>query len=261
MSLSLPSGAQPAVPAAANAACPWVDSTAPVSQRVSQVLGQMTIGQKITLVHGAGGSYVGNTPAIPALCIPALTLEDGPAGVGDGMNNVMQLPAPVAAAATWDPAAEQSYGAVIGAEDAGKGVNIDLGPTVNIVRDPRWGRAFESLSEDPYLAGQLGSAEIRGVQSQGVMAQVKHLGVYNQETNRNTPSDNAIIDTRTLQEIYLPQFQDSVQQGAASSVMCSWSDWPGASTWLSGTSWAPSTRCSAHSFWIRLACSSLTSTK
>ena len=223
VSLSLPSGAEPAAPAAASAACPWVDSTAPVSQRVSQVLGQMSAAQKITLVHGAGGSYVGNTPAIPALCIPALSLEDGPAGVGDGMNNVTQLPAPVAAAATWDPAAEQSYGAVIGAEDAGKGVNIDLGPTVNIVRDPRWGRAFESLSEDPYLAGQLGSAEIRGVQSQGVMAQVKHLGVYNQETNRNTPSDNAIIDPRTLQEIYLPQFQDSVQQGAASSVMCSYS--------------------------------------
>ncbi|HEY2697391.1 MAG TPA: glycoside hydrolase family 3 C-terminal domain-containing protein [Pseudonocardiaceae bacterium] len=228
VSLSLPSGAEPAAPAAASAACPWVDSTAPVSQRVSQVLGQMSADQKITLVHGAGGSYVGNTPAIPALCIPALSLEDGPAGVGDGMNNVTQLPAPVAAAATWDPAAEQSYGAVIGAEDAGKGVNIDLGPTVNIVRDPRWGRAFESMSEDPYLAGQLGSAEIRGVQSQGVMAQVKHLGVYNQETNRNTPSDNAIIDPRTLQEIYLPQFQDSVQQGAASSVMCSYSTINGA---------------------------------
>ena len=225
VSLSLPGNAQPAqsLQPAANAACPWVDSTAPVSQRVSQVLAQMTLDQKITLVHGAGGSYVGNTPAIPALCIPALSLEDGPAGVGDGMNGVTQLPAPVAAAATWDPSAEQSYGAVIGAEDAGKGVNIDLGPTVNIVRDPRWGRAFESMSEDPYLAGQLGAAEIRGVQSQGVMAQVKHLGVYNQETNRNTPSDNAIIDPRTLQEIYLPQFQASVQQGAASSVMCSYS--------------------------------------
>ncbi|HJP73035.1 MAG TPA: glycoside hydrolase family 3 C-terminal domain-containing protein [Pseudonocardiaceae bacterium] len=220
VSLSLPGNA--AAKPAANAACPWVDSNAPVSQRVSQVLGQMSLAQKITLVHGTGGSYVGNTPAIAALCIPALNLEDGPEGVGDGMNGVTQLPAPVAAAATWDPAAEQSYGAVIGAEDAGKGVNIDLGPTINIDRDPRWGRAFESMSEDPYLAGQLSAAEIRGVQSQGVLAQVKHLGVYNQETNRNTPSDNAIIDTRTLQEIYLPQFQAATQQGAASSVMCSY---------------------------------------
>jgi beta-glucosidase len=199
-----------------------VDSTAPVSQRVSQVLAAMSVAQEITLVHGTSGNYVGNTPGIPALCIPALSLEDGPAGVGDGLTGVTQLPAPVAAAATWDPAAEQSYGAVIGNEDAGKGVNIDLGPTINIDRDPRWGRAFESLSEDPYLAGQLGAAEIRGVQSQGVLAQVKHLGVYNQETNRNTPSDNAIIDPRTEQEIYFPQFQAAVQQGAPSSVMCSY---------------------------------------
>ena len=111
----------------------------------------------------------------------------------------------------------------MGSEEGGKGTDIDLGPTVNIVRDPRWGRAFESMSEDPYLDGQLAAAEIRGVQGTGVLAQVKHLGVYNQETNRNTPSDNAIIDPRTEQEIYLPQFQASVQQGAASSVMCSYS--------------------------------------
>ena len=135
----------------------------------------------------------GFTPAISSLCIPALNLEDGPAGVADGMTSVTQLPAPVDAAATWDTAAEQTYGQVIGAEEAAKGTTVDLGPTINIVRDPRWGRAFESIGEDPYLNGALGAAEIRGVQSTGVMAQVKHLAVYNQETNRNTPSDNAII--------------------------------------------------------------------
>src|SRR5882757_7936986 len=79
------------------------------------------------------------------------------------------------------------------------------------------------MSEEPFLDRQLATAEIKGVQNTGELAQVKHLGVYNQETNRNTPSDNAIIDQRTLQEIYLPQFQASVQQGAASSVMCSYS--------------------------------------
>jgi beta-glucosidase len=212
-----------ASPQAAAAACPWVGSTAPVPQRVSQLLAQMSQAQKISLVHGAGGNYVGNTPAIPALCVPAVGLEDGPAGVGEGLTGVTQLPAPVAAAATWDPAAEQQYGAVVGSEESGKGASIDLGPTVNIVRDPRWGRAFESMTEDPYLAGQLGAAEIKGVQGTGELAQVKHLGVYNQETNRNTPSDNAILDARAEQEIYLPQFQASVQQGAASSVMCSYS--------------------------------------
>ena len=208
---------------AANAACPWVGSTAPVPQRVAQLLAQMSLAQKISLVHGTGGAYVGNTPAIPALCVPAVGLEDGPAGVGEGLGGVTQLPAPVAAAATWDTAAEQQYGSVIGSEEAGKGASIDLGPTVNIIRDPRWGRAFESMSEDPYLAGQLGAANIRGVQGAGELAQVKHLGVYNQETNRNSPADNAVISARTEQEIYFPQFQASVQDGAASSVMCSYS--------------------------------------
>ena len=91
------------------------------------------------------------------------------------------------------------------------------------MRDPRWGRAFESVGEDPYLDGTMGAADIRGVQSTGVMAQVKHFAVYNQETNRNTSSDNAVVSTRAEQEIYLPAFQDAVQQGAASSVMCSYS--------------------------------------
>jgi beta-glucosidase len=213
----------PTASAAVNPACPWVGSTAPVPQRVAQVLAQLTLAQKISLVHGTGGAYVGNTPAIPALCIPAIGLEDGPAGVGEGLTGVTQLPAPVAAAATWDTAAEQQYGAVVGSEEFGKGASIDLGPTVNIVRDPRWGRAFESMSEDPFLAGQLGAAEIRGVQGTGELAQVKHLGVYNQETNRNTSADNAVIDLRAEQEIYFPQFQAGVQQGAASSVMCSYS--------------------------------------
>jgi len=211
-------------PAAASAACPWVGSSAPIPQRVSQLLSHMTLNQKVQLMTGSGGSsYVGFTPAIGSLCIPAMNLEDGPAGVADGMNDVTQLPAPVDVAATFDTAAEQSFGQVIGGEEAAKGSTVDLGPTINIVRDPRWGRAFESVGEDPYLNGQMGAADIRGVQSTGMMAQVKHLAAYNQETNRNTPSDNVIASTQTLQEIYEPAFQTSVQQGAASSVMCSYS--------------------------------------
>ena len=214
--------AQPA--AAASVSCPWVGSGAPISQRVSQLLAAMTVAQKVTVLTGASGSsYVGFTPAIGALCIPAMNLEDGPAGVGDGMGSVTQLPAPVDVAATWDTSAERLYGQVIGAEQAAKGSSVDLGPTINIVRDPRWGRAFESIGEDPYLNGTLGAAGIQGVQSTGVMAQVKHFAVYNQETNRNTPSDDAVVSTRAEQEIYLPAFADSTQQGAASSVMCSYS--------------------------------------
>jgi beta-glucosidase len=210
--------------AAAATACPWVNSSAPISTRVSQLMAQMSLSQEISMMTGAAGSgYVGTIPAISSLCIPAMNLEDGPAGVGDGLSNVTQLPAPVDVAATWDTSAEQEYGHVIGAEQAAKGSTVDLGPTVNIVRDPRWGRAFESIGEDPYLAGQLGAADIRGVQSTGTMAQVKHDAVYNQETNRNTPSDNAVVSTQAEQEIYLPAFQAAVQQGAASSVMCSYS--------------------------------------
>jgi beta-glucosidase len=214
--------------ATAATGCPWVNSTAPISTRVSELMAQMSLSQEVSLMTGTGGSYVGNIAAIPSLCIPAMGLEDGPAGVGDGMSNVTQLPAPVDVAATWDTSAEQEYGHVIGTEQAAKGSTIDLGPTINIVRDPRWGRAFESIGEDPYLAGQLGAADIRGVQSAGTMAQVKHFAVYNQETNRNTSNDNAVVSTQAEQEIYLPAFQAAVQQGAASSVMCSYS-------WINGT--------------------------
>jgi beta-glucosidase len=210
--------------AAAATTCPWVNSTAPISTRVSELMAQMSLSQEIALMTGgSGSSYVGTIPAISSLCIPAMNLEDGPAGVGDGLSNVTQLPAPVDVAATWDTSAEQTYGHVIGAEQAAKGSTVDLGPTINIVRDPRWGRAFESIGEDPYLAGQLGAADIRGVQSAGTMAQVKHYAVYNQETNRNTSTDNAVVSTQAEQEIYLPAFQAAVQQGAASSVMCAYS--------------------------------------
>jgi beta-glucosidase len=184
----------------------------------------MTVAQKVSLLTGAPGSrYVGFVAAIGSLCIPALKLEDGPAGVGDGMTGVTQLPAPVDVAATWDTSAERTYGRVIGSEQAAKGTTVDLGPTVNIVRDSRWGRAFESMGEDPYLTGAMSAADIRGVQSAGVMAMVKHFAVYNQETNRNTPADDAIVSTRAMREIYLPAFRAAVQQGAAASVMCSYS--------------------------------------
>jgi beta-glucosidase len=216
--------AQQATASAANPQCPWVGSTAPVGQRVAAVMAKMTLDDKIAMVHGAGGSaYVGYVPPNPGLCIPALKLEDGPAGVADGMTGVTQLPAPVAGAASWDPALMKTYGSVIGSEERGKGANVDLGPTVNIVRDPRWGRSFESLGEDPYLAGQVGASDIEGIQRQGVMAQVKHWDVYNQETYRNTPADDANISDRAMHEIYMPAFEPAIKQAHASSVMCSYS--------------------------------------
>ncbi len=221
---ALPAVGAHAVTATDAVSCPWVGSSAPIAARVSAVLSRMTLGQEVALMTGAlGSSYTGYVPAIGSLCIPALNFQDGPGGVGDGLIGVTQFPAPVSVAATWDTAAEQSYGQLVGSEQAAKGTTVDLGPTINIVRDPRWGRAFESIGEDPYLNGQLGAASIRGVQSTGVMADVKHLAVYNQETNRNTALDNAVVSTQTMQEIYLPAFQAAVQQGDAASVMCAYS--------------------------------------
>jgi beta-glucosidase len=220
-----PAGGAAAGRSAASGSCPWVTSTAPISQRVAQLMGQMSLTQEISMVegHGTSNPYVFFTPTISSLCIPAFGLEDGPAGVADGLTGVTQLAAPVALAATWDPSLARQYGQVIGAEEFGKGASANLGPTVNIDRDPRWGRSFEALSEDPFLNSALDVAEIDGVQSQDVMSQVKHFAAYNQETYRNTSADNVIVDNRALQEIYLPSFRAAVQQANAASVMCAYS--------------------------------------
>jgi beta-glucosidase len=209
--------------------CPWATSTAPIGTRVNQVLRKMTLDEKITMVDGAGFSfgtqgYVGHLAAIPRLCLPGLNLEDGPQGVADGVPGVTQLPAPMALASTFDTNFAHRYGDVVGAEERGKGADVNLGPTINIVRDPRWGRAFETYGEDPYLSGTMGAGYIRGVQSNREMAQVKHWVVYNQETNRNTPQDNVIIDQRTMREIYMRQFEIAIQRGKPSSVMCSYNE-------------------------------------
>ena len=105
------------------------------------LMAKMTLADKINMVTGAGSSepYVFYISAIPSLCIPAMGEEDGPVGVGDGLTGVTQLPSAVSLAATWDPSLASQYGKVIGSEEHGKGAMVNLGPTVNIDRDPRWG--------------------------------------------------------------------------------------------------------------------------
>src|SRR5580704_17937244 len=210
---------------AGTAACPWLNQSLPVAQRVSLLMAQMTLANKINMVTGAGYSepYVFYISAIPSLCVPAIGEEDGPVGVGDGLTGVTQMPSAVSLAATFDPSLATQYGQVVGSEERAKGAIVDLGPTVNIDRDPRWGRSFEAYTEDPYLNSALAVADINGVQSQDEMAQIKHLAVYNQETNRNAPADNAIVSTRAEQEIYLPAFYAGTTQAHAASVMCSYS--------------------------------------
>ncbi|WP_052070283.1 glycoside hydrolase family 3 C-terminal domain-containing protein [Streptacidiphilus albus] len=213
-----------------NGVCPWVGSTVPVAQRVQQVLNTMDQSEEATLLSGDGASsYIGQVPGVPDLCIPPDNMEDGPSGVGDGNGGVTAFPDGENAAATWDPALIQQEGAAKGAEFAGKGVNISLGPTTNLVRDPRWGRTYETYGEDPYLAGQVTSAEVEGLQSQGVMAMVKHAAAYDQEQYPNG-TNNETVGQQALEELYLAPFQTSIEKSAPASVMCSYAVVNGASS-------------------------------
>ncbi len=205
--------------ATANAHCPWVDSSKPAAQRVEALMAQMSLDDKIHMVHGAGGSaYAGHVPAIPRLCIPALNLEDGSAGVGNEMTGVTQLPAPIAAAASWDRSLIERYGHIVGVEERGKGANVTLGPDVNLARVLRNGRTFEGLGEDPYLAAQMGAADVKGIQGAGEIATTKQWVANNQETDRHTVSEN--VSERVLHEIYMPAFEAAVKQAHTGAMMC-----------------------------------------
>jgi beta-glucosidase len=204
--------------------CPWLNPHLPIARRVAMIMHKMTLADEIGIVEGHGvHPYVGDIEENAALCLPRIGLEDGPNGVGDGMTGVTQLPSGASLAATFSRNLANAYGRVIGAEQATKGSSVDLGPTVNIDRDPRWGREFESLSEDPHLAGAIAAAEIRGIQSQGTIAQVKHFDAYNQETNRNTAMDQVIVSRRALHEIYMPAFRTAIDTGKVGSMMCAYS--------------------------------------
>ena len=167
-----PASASGARTSASDATCPWLNESLPISQRVSMLMSQMTLADKINEVTGAGTSepYVFYISAIPSLCIPAIGEEDGPVGVGDGLTGVTQMPAAVSLAATFSPSAATQYGQVVGAEEHAKGAMVNLGPTINIDRDPRWGRSFEAYTEDPDLNSAMAVGFIDGVQSQGEMS-------------------------------------------------------------------------------------------
>jgi beta-glucosidase len=193
-------------------------STSSIEQKVNALLNRMTMDEKLSMVHGWPGSpYVGYVPAIPRLGIPALKLEDGPAGVADGMTKVTAFPAPISISASWDPSLMKRYGRTLAEEEWGKGANIALAPTVNILRNPVWGRSFESLGEDPYLNGRMGVASILGIQSVGVIATVKHYDAYNQEYDRGNGS--VTVSERALHEIYMPAFDAAIKEAYPGAVM------------------------------------------
>ncbi len=159
-------------------------------------------------------------PSNPKLCIPELVFQDAGAGVGDGQQNTTAFPAPIDQAATWDPSLQKKFGHELGSEAWRKGANVLLGPDVNVDRLPLNGRNYESLGEDPFLAGRTAVAEIEGIQSNPVIATAKHFAAYSQQTEESSTSANASM--RTLEEIYLPPFDAAVTQGHVGAVMCSY---------------------------------------
>ena len=190
--------------------------------RARDLVGKMTLPEKIEELHGIHDSqYYRYVPPIPRLGIPAFHIANGPAGVGpagdDPQKQATALPAPIALASTWDAALAKRYGVIIGEE--GKDLNEDLleSPDINIARVPQNGRTFEAFGEDPYLVSRMSVAEIQGIQSEGIIANVKHYAANNQENNRLRV--NAAVDERTLHEMYLPAFEASVKDGHVASLM------------------------------------------
>ncbi|MDQ7903685.1 glycoside hydrolase family 3 C-terminal domain-containing protein [Phytohabitans sp. ZYX-F-186] len=201
--------------AAVDPACPWVGSASSPDVKAAQVLARMTQDEKFQVITASRPPT-----GIPRLCIPGVYQQGGPGGVNQTVKGVTQLPAPLGLAATFDTGLAEQYGAVIGAEERAKGVSMVGAPTLNIDRTPLHGRNYETYGEDPALAGALGASTIQGIQSQDIIAMVKHYAVYNQQTNRFTL--NATVDERVIREIYLPAFEDAIKNGGANAVMCSY---------------------------------------
>ncbi len=203
---------------------PWMRRSVRPEKRAELLLHAMTLEEKITMVHGVDPrpiqGYVGYVPGISRLGIPALRLADGRAGVGNGANDVTLLPAPIAAASSWDTNLLHAFGEVLGSEEWGKGTNVALAPSIDVVRVPEWGRTFESYGEDPYFNGQMAIAEIQGIQSQGPIADANMYLTMNQENNRF--EEDSIVDRRTLHEIYLPPFEAAIEEAHVGTVMCAY---------------------------------------
>ena len=212
----------------------YLDATQPVEARVEDLLGRLTLEEKISIVH-ADSKFT--TAAIPRLGIPRRWLSDGPHGVREDVGpDTWQpaghtddfstaMPAGICLAATWNPDLGFSEGEVIGQEARQRGKDIMLGPGVNILRTPLCGRNFEYLGEDPWLSGRMAAGYIRGAQAQDISSCVKHFALNNQEYQRG--SINVEVDERTLREIYLPAFKAAVQEGGAWSVMGAYNQFRG----------------------------------
>jgi beta-glucosidase len=190
--------------------------TPEVDLRVDALLKRLTLEEKIDLLGGIDGFFIRDMKEIG---LPRLKMADGPFGVRN-YGPATTFAGGIALAASWDPQLAERVGMVIGQDARSRGVHFLLGPGVNIYRAPLCGRNFEYFGEDPFLASRIAVGYIKGVQSQGVSATVKHFMGNNSEYNRHNA--NSIIDERTMREIYLPAFEAAVKEGHVGAVMDSY---------------------------------------
>jgi beta-glucosidase len=230
---------------------PWMDKSLSPDQRADLLIGQMTLDEKISLLHGSGMmgfglpggapgvapppptrtlGGAGFVPGIPRLGIPDIQMADAAVGVARGASRSRYstaLPSTVAEASSWDTKLACEYGALIGRELRDQGFTMSLGGGVNLTREPRNGRNFEYKGEDPILAGKLVGQEMKCLQAQGVIGDIKHFAVNDQETGRNI--GNVILDKRSLRETDLLAFEIGIKDGDIAGVMCSYNklngDW------------------------------------
>lgn len=189
---------------------------ADIENRVDSILGQMTLEEKIDLLGGVDDFYV---RGVPRLNVPRLKMADGPLGVRN-YGPATTMAGGIALAATWNPDLAERVGTEIGRDARAKGVHFLLGPGVNIYRAPMNGRNFEYFGEDPFLASRIAVGYIKGVQSQGVSATVKHFLGNNSEFDRH--NTDSVIDERTMREIYMPVFEAAVKEAHVGAIMDSY---------------------------------------
>ncbi len=188
--------------------------------RIDHLLGQMTLDEKIAMIHGTGEDaatnqgVAGYLPGIPRLGIPPMRFADGPPGILTRVPSIAPT-STMGLAATFSRVDARQNGAVIGREARSRGVSVALQPFINIDRDMNYGRGYNTFGEDPFLTGEMGAAEIEGIQSQNVMSQAKHFIGY------DTDATNVFIDDQTLHEVYLAPFAAASKAGV-SSIMCSY---------------------------------------
>lgn len=190
--------------------------TTEVQQKADSLLSLMTIDEKLMMIGGVDWMYTHN---IDRLGIPRMKMTDGPQGLGTHGESTA-YPATVMLTATWNEDLAYQYGQALGIDCRARGIDILLGPAVNIYRAPMCGRNFEYMGEDPYLAGRTAVGYIKGVQEKNVMATVKHFIGNNSDYDRDNISND--MDERTMHEIYLPAFKAAVQEGEVGAVMSSY---------------------------------------